>query len=110
DSNQNSATFTQTNSPYDILDASYDIGPSNFDVRHKIVASAVWRPTFYRGDRRSLGNYLLNGWSTSPIGTYFSGAPFTPSVSATSSRWPAEIRCGCRAGRTWMYGFRSVSN
>src|SRR5690606_12595526 len=29
-------------------------------------------------------NYLLNGWSISPIVTYFSGAPFTPSVSGTS--------------------------
>ena len=38
DTNQNSATFTQTNSPYDILDGSYDHGPSNFDVRHKFVS------------------------------------------------------------------------
>jgi hypothetical protein len=84
DSNQNSATFTQTNSPYDILDGSYDIGPSNFDVRHKVVASAVWRPTFYRGSRSSMGNYLLNGWSIAPIFSYFSGAPFTGTVSGTS--------------------------
>ncbi len=84
DTNQNSATFTQGNSPYDILDQTYDIGPSNFDVRHKLTASAIWRPTFYKGDRSSIGNYILNGWSISPILQYFSGRPYTGTVSGTS--------------------------
>jgi hypothetical protein len=84
DTNQNSATFTQTNSPYDILDGSYDIGPSNFDRRHKFVASAVWAPEFYKGEKHSFGNYILNGWSISPIVTIYSGAPYSPSVSGTS--------------------------
>lgn len=84
DTNQNSATFTQTNSPYDILDGSYDAGPSNFDVRHKFVVSAVWAPTFYKGSKSSLGNYLLNGWSLSPIFHYYSGRPYDGTVSGTS--------------------------
>jgi len=84
DTNQNSATFTQTNSPYDILDGSYDHGPSNFDVRHKFVLSAVWAPTLYKGSTSSLGNYLLNGWSFSPIFHYYSGRPYDGTVSGTS--------------------------
>lgn len=84
DTNQNSATFTQTNSPYDILDGSYDPGPSNFDVRHKFVASAVWRPDFYKGARRSIGDFLINGWTLSPIFHYYSGRPYTGTVSGTS--------------------------
>ena len=84
DTNQNSATFTQTNSPYDILDQRYDIGASNFDRRHKFVASVVWAPNFYKGSRSSIGNYLLNGWSISPIFTHYSGAPYSGSVSGTS--------------------------
>jgi hypothetical protein len=84
DTNQNSATFTQANSPYDILDGSYDVGTSNFDRRHKFVASAVWAPNFYKGDRNSIGNYLLNGWSLSPIVTIYSGAPYSGVVSGTS--------------------------
>ena len=84
DTNQNSATFTQTNSPYDIFDGSYDAGYSNFDRRHKFVASAVWAPTFYKGSTRSWGNYLLNGWSLSPIFTYYSGAPYDGGVSGSS--------------------------
>ncbi len=84
DTNQNSATFTQNNSPYDVFDRSYDPGPSNFDVRHKFVASAVYAPTLYKGDRGSFYNYLLNGWSFAPIYTFYSGRPFTGSVSGTS--------------------------
>ena len=84
DTNQNSQTFTQTNSPYDILDGSYDAGPSNFDTRHKVVVSGVWAPNFYKGSKKSVQNYLLNGWSFSPIVTYYSGRPFSGNVSGSS--------------------------
>ncbi len=84
DSNQNSATFTEANSPYDILDATYDIGPSRLDRRHKFVASTVWAPTFYKGSKSSIGNYVLNGWSFAPIYTYYSGARYSGTVTGTS--------------------------
>ncbi|MGI8812451.1 MAG: hypothetical protein ACR2IH_07980, partial [Pyrinomonadaceae bacterium] len=84
DTNQNSATFTQTNSPYDIYNGAYDAGPSNFDIRHKVVVSAVWAPTLFKGSKSSIGNYLLNGWSLAPIVTYYSGRPFDGTVSGTS--------------------------
>ena len=84
DTNQNSSTFTETNSPYDILDSSFDKGPSNFDVRHNFVISAVWSPNFYKGSKTSIGNYLLNGWSISPIYHFYSGKPFSGTVSGTS--------------------------
>jgi len=84
DTNQNSATFTQGNSPYDLFNRSYDAGPSNFDVRHKVIVSAVWSPTLYKGSNKSFYNYLLNGWSFAPIYTFFSGKPFDGVVSGTS--------------------------
>ena len=84
DTNQNSATFTQNNSPYDVFNASYDRGPANFDVRHKFVASAVYAPTFFKGSANSVYNYLFNGWSLAPIFVYYSGAPFDGTVSGTS--------------------------
>ena len=83
DTNQNSATFTQANSPYDIYDGSFDVGRSNFDRTHKVVSSVVWAPSFYKGGNR-WGNYILNGWSFSPIFTYMSGAPYSGTVSGTS--------------------------
>lgn len=84
DVNQTSALFPQTNSPYDLLDSSYDVGVSNFDRRHKFVASVVFSPTLYKGSNRSLGGYLLNGWTLSPIFTHYSGAPYSGNVSGTS--------------------------
>lgn len=84
DVNQNSATFTQTNSPYDIFNVGLDEGPSNFDRRHKLVGSLVWAPNFYKGGEKSFGNYILNGWSFSPIFTYYSGAPYSGVVGGTS--------------------------
>jgi hypothetical protein len=99
DTNQNSATFTQTNSPYDIFDGSYDLGPSNFDTRHKVVASAVYAPTFFKGSTKSFYNYVVNGWSFAPIFTFYSGQPFDGTVSGTSlnntngnSRFPLNPR------------------
>jgi len=82
DTNQNSATFTQSNSPFDVFDRSLDNGPSNFDIRHKFVVSAVYAPNLYKGGN-SLYKYLLNGWSIAPIYTYYSGRPFDGTVSGT---------------------------
>ncbi|HEY0428973.1 MAG TPA: carboxypeptidase regulatory-like domain-containing protein [Pyrinomonadaceae bacterium] len=99
DTNQNSATFTQTNSPYDLFDRSYDRGPSNFDTRHKVVVSAVYAPTFYKGSSNSIYNYAFNGWSIAPVFTYYSGRPFDGTVSGTSlngsngdTRFPLNLR------------------
>jgi hypothetical protein len=83
DTNQNSATFTQNNSPYDIFNASYDAGASNFDTRHKFVASVVWAPNFYKGSTGSWENYVLNGWSFAPIFTFYSGQPFNGNVGTS---------------------------
>jgi outer membrane receptor protein involved in Fe transport len=82
DTNQNSATFTQTNAPLNLFDRSFDAGPSNNDVRHKVVVSAVYAPNFYKGGAKSFYNYLLNGWSISPIYAYYSGRPYDGAVSA----------------------------
>ena len=84
DENQNSATFTQNNSPLNVFDRSFDNGPSNNDVRHKFVVSAVYAPTFYKGDKNSLYSYLVNGFSIAPIYTYYSGRPFDGTVSASN--------------------------
>jgi len=84
DTNQNSSPFPQNNSPYNVFDRSYDAGPSNNDVRHKIVTSAVYAPTFYKGSSASWENYLYNGWSVAPIVTFYTGRPYDGVVSGTS--------------------------
>jgi hypothetical protein len=85
DTGQNSLITTSIfNQPVDIFNRSYDAGPSSFDVRHKFVASAVYSPTLYKGSNESLGNYLLNGWSIAPIFVYYSGAPYSATVSGSA--------------------------
>ncbi|MDQ3749752.1 MAG: hypothetical protein M3367_12210, partial [Acidobacteriota bacterium] len=84
DTNQNSATFTQNNSPFDVFDRSFDNGPSNFDRRHKFVVSAVYAPTIFKGETNSFYNYLLNGWSIAPVYTFYSGGPYDGNVSGSS--------------------------
>ena len=84
DTGQNSAIFPVNNSPYDPKDRSYDLGPSANDVRHKVVASVVYSPTWYKGDSGSFYHYLLNGWTFAPIAAYYSGKPYDGTVSGTS--------------------------
>ncbi len=84
DTNQNSSPFPQNNSPYNAFDRSYDAGPSNNDVRHKFVASAVYAPTFFKGSESSIQNYVLNGWSIAPIVTFYTGRPYDGTVSGTT--------------------------
>ena len=84
DTGQTSAAFPATNSPLDVSDRSFDSGTSNFDVRHKVVISAVYAPRIYKGDANSIYNYLLNGWSIAPIYAFYSGRPYDGGVSGQS--------------------------
>jgi len=107
DTNQNSATFTQTNSPLDLFNRSYDAGPSTLDVRHKVVVNAVYAPTFYKGSTKSFYNYLLNGWTFAPIYTFYSGKPFDGTVSTSlngtsgNNRFPLNPRNAYRLPNLW---------
>ena len=49
---------------------------SDVDVRHQVVASAVWKPAYFT-DRKPILRAVLNGWSVSTIVTLQSGRPFT---------------------------------
>jgi len=111
DTNQNSATFTQNNSPLDTFNRSYDAGPSSLDVRHKVVASAVYAPTVYKGSNSSFYNYLLNGWSFAPIYVFYSGKPFDGFVgslngSGGDGRFPLNPRNFYRLPNFWNLDFR----
>lgn len=81
DTGQTSAAFPASNSPLDVFDRSFERGISNFDVRHKFIVSAVYAPTFYKGNSKSIYNYLLNGYSIAPIYAFYSGKPYDGNVS-----------------------------
>ncbi|HSU32914.1 MAG TPA: carboxypeptidase regulatory-like domain-containing protein [Bryobacteraceae bacterium] len=76
-----SSTFTSDNNGtpnlglLDPLNPGLDRGNSDFDVRHRVVVSAVWQEPFFK--KRGLANAILGGWSVAPIFTARTGAPFT---------------------------------
>jgi len=50
-------------SPSDPLDISADDGPSDFDMRHRVSATAVWEPSI--ASATGLTGALVNGWKLS---------------------------------------------
>lgn len=51
-------------------------GPTTFDVKHRVVASAVWDVPFGRGHRSSgWANMAMGGWSLTAITIFSTGQP-----------------------------------
>jgi hypothetical protein len=65
--------------PTDSLDPKLDYGPSDFDVRNRVVASFVYDLPFARSNR------WIGGWEVSGIGSYQSGANFSIINSSVDS-------------------------
>ena len=64
--------------PFD-LDAEH--GPSLFDARHRVVASASWAPAVPASASPAVRG-VFGGWQVNAIATHNSGTPFTVSDSA----------------------------
>jgi hypothetical protein len=60
-------------------------GPSDYDVRHNLVLSALYNLPFFAGNRGVLGK-LLGGFEIDGIVTAHSGFPWTPSVFGDEAR------------------------
>lgn len=71
------------------LDVRQERGPSDYDVRHSFVVSAIWDLPFLRTRKDALGK-LLGGWQLSSIATYHTGFPWTPVIGrCVSTRGPS---------------------
>ena len=54
-------------------------GPSDFDSRHLITATAVWDiPTHFK--QKSMVERILGGWELDPIVSWHTGFPWTPVI------------------------------
>jgi hypothetical protein len=60
-------------------------GPSDYDVRHNLVISALYNLPFFASDKTTLGK-VLGGFEVSGIVTAHSGFPWTPSVFGDEAR------------------------
>ncbi len=84
DNGQNSQTFTPSfSAPFDPLDQAGEAGYSNFDRRHKIVASVVYNTNFKSLKDNKPARMLLNGWTIAPVVNIFSGARYTGNTSGS---------------------------
>jgi outer membrane receptor protein involved in Fe transport len=73
------ATDGDDNTPQNSRDLAAEWAPSDYDVRHRLVASATW-------DLPGLHDAaLFRGWQVSAVFTAQSGRPFTPRVSYDNS-------------------------
>jgi hypothetical protein len=86
------ATDGDDNTPQNSRDFAAEWGPSDFDVRHRLVASATWNVPV-----RDTAPAAFRHWQVSGILTAQSGRPFTPRVSIDNSN------TGNTGGGTFAY-------
>jgi hypothetical protein len=73
------ATDGDDNTPPDSRNLDAEWGPSDFDVRHRLVASVTYElPTLF-------GSSIFRGWQVSAVLAVQSGRPFTPRLSFDNS-------------------------
>ena len=80
DNGQNSTTFTTGNNALDPNNPQNEFGPSQFDVPHKFIATAVWQPNYFK-DSNKAAHYILDGWTLAPIVNLSSGFTYTGVIS-----------------------------
>ena len=81
DQGQVSSAQASGNYPSDPAYLPFDNGPSNTDVRHRVVASVVWQPGYFDHAANGAERWLLSGWTVAPIFVAQSGFPFSPTIS-----------------------------
>ena len=87
-----------TTSAYPEFIPDYNRGPSDFNVRHNLVANATWDLPFGE-NLGGVGGALLGGWQVSAIATYRSGYPLTVFVQNNRSRSQWQPSLGPGIGR-----------
>lgn len=98
-----------TTSAFPEFIAGYNRGPSDFNVRHNLVANATWDLPFGRNSS-GVAAVLLAGWRVSAIGTYRSGYPLTVFVlnNRSRSQWQPSLAPGIGRDRpSYAPGFNA---
>jgi len=87
-----SSTFSESSSSsngvgnlgyLDPRNPALDYGNADFDIRHRVVVSAIWNEPYFKGSKGWLSQ-VAGGYSVVPIFTARTGIPFTVSDSTNS--------------------------
>ncbi len=103
DDGQSSTTFTATNNVVNPYAMYLEQGRSIFDIRQRVVGSAIWQPQYFH-NRSSLERLLLDGFSFSPVVSAASGAPYSGFVSGTAPSCTASVSTSCIPTGTFPAG------
>jgi hypothetical protein len=82
DTGQSSQTFTSSNNVLNPYDLGLEDGTSNFEIRHRFVANAIWNPRF--GQEGTMMNTIFSGFTISPTFQASSGVPYTALLSGNT--------------------------
>ena len=86
DNGQISTTNVIINAPLNQFDRTLERGTSNFDIRHRFVASAVYTPGKLFGlAEDGFGRAIFGGFNIAPIVQISSGAPFNAGVNGNAT-------------------------
>lgn len=95
DSGQESQTFTNASTPFNPFDRRFEKGASNFDIRHRFVASAVYTPNnLFNLGESALGRAIFNGFTLAPIVSISSGRPYNAFINGNATAPTGLIRIG----------------
>ncbi len=83
DNGQSSQTFTTSNNVLNPFDLGLEQGSSNFEIRHRFVANAVWSPAS-APDVHTMMDDVLRGFTISPTLTISSGVPYTATLTGNT--------------------------
>jgi hypothetical protein len=89
--NDGSVGGGESNAAQDVACRKCDWGPSVFDVRHNLVASAVYNLPFGKGNQFAHGGLpaaILGGWTLSGINLWHTGHPLDVTLDIDSSYVP----------------------
>jgi hypothetical protein len=82
DNGQSSQTFTSGNNVLNPYDLELEEATSNFEVKHRFVANAIWMTAF--GEPGSVTDAVLSNWTIAPTFATASGAPYTATLTGNT--------------------------
>ena len=82
DDGQTSQTFTSGNNVLNPLDLGLEQGTSNFEIRHRFGANAIWMPS--AGSEGSMTRALVSGFTIAPTFHVSSGVPYTATLTGNT--------------------------
>ncbi len=82
DNGQSSQTFTSGNNVLNPYDLGLEDATSNFEIRHRFVANAIWSPTV--GAEGTTTHAVFSGFTISPTLAMSSGVPYTATLTGNT--------------------------